>query len=104
MTASAKLDAIDQREAIFAASYYRCEACGGPVRAHGTAQLAHRISKSVGHLRDYGPRVIHHRLNLAPVCSLRCNSAVLIDGNPVEKEALLDRIFAAIDKEENNHA
>ena len=84
MTSRDKLEANDRREELFAQAGYRCEVCGRPLRRLGTAQLAHRICASKANLRKYGPRIIHHNRNLAPVCSLRCNSSVLINGKPAE--------------------
>lgn len=71
----------------------RCEVCGQPL-ALSDCQLAHRVPKTKGNLRTYGPAIIHHELNLACVCSLRCNSAVLLNlaTRPVEAQALIDRI------------
>lgn len=86
MTERQKLEANEKRTAIFCRCGWICEVCGKPLRS-GVPQLAHRISNSKMNMRLYGKEVIHHDLNLAPVCSLACNSAVLIDGKPYEKEA-----------------
>jgi hypothetical protein len=72
------LDIVRQR--IFANALYRCEVCGGPLMRYGTPQLAHRVPKSKANLRKYGPARVHHERNLAPVCSLKCNSAVIVHG------------------------
>jgi len=95
----AALDREAEREAIFAAALYRCEVCRMPVNRYGTAQLAHRIPATVANLKKYGAEIIHHRLNLAPVCGLRCNDAVLIGGDPQAREELVDRILAVKEKE-----
>jgi len=97
MTGLDKLEANERREAIFSAAGYRCEVCRMSVRRYGTAQLAHRIPSTVANLRKYGEVIIHHALNLAPTCSLRCNAAVLIGGDPVSCKALVVRILADID-------
>lgn len=71
----------------------RCEVCG-KLMSLADCQLAHRIPKTKYNLRTYGPEVIHHELNLACVCSLRCNSAVLLNlaTRPVEGMALINTI------------
>lgn len=71
----------------------RCVECGEPVSLC-TCQLAHRIPKTKYNLKTYGKSVIHHELNLAVVCSLRCNSAVLLNiaTHPIEAAQLIDRI------------
>ncbi len=70
-----------------------CEVCGKPLHL-GNLQLAHRIPKAKRYLRRYGKAVIHHPLNLKVVCSLRCNSAVLLDPatRPIETEELIQQI------------
>ena len=75
----------------------RCEVCGNPVTLE-TCQLAHRIPKTKYNLKTYGAKVIHHDLNLAVVCSLGCNSAVLcnIATNPVEAGRIISEIKEAI--------
>lgn len=91
MTAKQKFAANEQREALFTAAWWSCVVCLeslGP-----TAQLAHRVAKTVARLNTYGPVVMHHPLNLVPVCSLRCNDACNIGNRPVEAKALLDRII-----------
>lgn len=97
MTARAKLEANDRREAIFASAGYRCEVCRMPVRRFGTAQLAHRIPATVAWLAKYGARVIHHPRNMASVCGLKCNSSVLIGNNPVERERLAAEIVELLE-------
>ena len=71
----------------------KCEVCGKPLHL-GNLQLAHRIPKSKGYLKKYGKEVIHHPLNLATVCSLKCNGAVLLDLTtpPIEARELIRRI------------
>lgn len=75
----------------------RCEVCGKLVTLE-SCQLAHRIPKTKHNLKTYGAKVIHHDLNLAVVCSLRCNSAVLcnIATNPVEAGRIISEIREAI--------
>jgi hypothetical protein len=96
MTDRQKLDIAEKRLAIFDKANWTCEVCGKPL-ASGQPQLAHRISQSKMNLRKYGEEVIHHTLNLSPVCSLKCNSSVLIDHKTEAREALIDQILADID-------
>jgi hypothetical protein len=93
MTERQKLEANEKRDAIFCRCGWVCEVCGRPLR-EGVPQLAHRISKSKMNISMYGQDVIHHEFNLAPVCSLLCNSSVLLDRKLEQKENLLDRIYA----------
>lgn len=53
-----------------------CEVCGQPLESKG--QLAHRIAKSKSNIRAYGLSVIDSSVNLALVCGLKCNAAVLV--------------------------
>jgi len=93
MTARQKLDAQELREELFRASGYYCAHCGGSLLAHGTPQLAHRIAQSKANIKKYGPAIIHHRLNLVPVCQIEpCNSAMNIGNNPGEIQELLEQI------------
>jgi ketosteroid isomerase-like protein len=45
-------------------------------------------------LKQYGKEVINHPLNLATVCSLKCNDAVLLDPktHPIEARELIEKI------------
>ena len=70
---------------------WRCVVCSRPA-----TQLAHRIPQSRMYLRMYGPEVVHHPHNVASVCGLRCNAAVLIGNRPTEVFALVERIRAEI--------
>jgi hypothetical protein len=98
MTDRQKLDIAEKRLAIFEKAGWTCEVCDKPLQS-GQPQLAHRISQSVVNRRKYGDEVIHHAFNLAPVCSLKCNSAVLIDHKTEAREALIDQILDSIDSE-----
>ena len=71
----------------------QCEVCHQPL-ALGDCQLAHRIPQTKYNLRTYGKTVLHHEYNLAAVCSLGCNSAVLLSPatHPIEAKALIGRI------------
>ena len=87
----------ERRLKIFIAADWRCEVCGNDLR-NGTPQLAHRIIKSKHNLKKYGPQVIHHRLNLVPVESLKCNAKVNIENKPMQKKRLLAEIYADLQK------
>lgn len=71
----------------------RCEKCHQPL-ALSDCQLAHRIPQTKYNLRTYGKNVMHHEYNLAAVCSLECNSAVLLSPatHPLEAAELIERI------------
>jgi len=77
----------------------KCEVCGKPLTS-SSLQLAHRIPKTKGYLKKYGKEVIHHTLNLATVCSLKCNDAVLLDPktHPIEAQELIRKIKDALGK------
>ena len=60
-----------------------CEVCNEPL-CHGTPQLAHIIEKSKPNIKKYGLKIIDHPGNLKLVCSLKCNSAVLIGKSRTE--------------------
>jgi hypothetical protein len=72
-----------------------CEVCGKSL--HGEIpQLAHRIHSYKGKAKRkqyfLPSEIINHPMNLALVCSLRCNSSVLIDNKPEQKKDLLKKI------------
>jgi len=69
----------------------RCEVCGKRLDFE-TFQMAHRIPQRKWLLKKYGKSIIHHPKNLAATCSLRCNGAVSIAGNPVAMEQLAQEI------------
>jgi len=71
----------------------KCEVCGKPLHL-GNLQLAHRLPSTKGYLKMYGKEVIHNPLNLATVCSLKCNDAVLTDPktHPIEAQELIEKI------------
>ena len=102
MTDRESLDFGDLKLKILQKYGWTCEVCKKAVGHYGTPQLGHRISQSKMNLAMYGKSVIHHELNLAPCCCLKCNAAVLIDHNVEKREALLDRIYAALDSTNSN--
>jgi hypothetical protein len=71
----------------------KCEVCGAELHI-GNCQLAHRIPSTKYNLKKYGKKVIHSTLNLATVCCLKCNDAVLLSPatHPLEAEELIRRI------------
>ena len=75
-----KMQAQDKKEMIYFDRDGRCEVCNKQI-PFNQAQLAHRICKSKANIKKYGADVIHHPLNMALVCSLKCNSKVNISGN-----------------------
>jgi uncharacterized membrane protein YccC len=91
MTGRQRLEAMEQRTRLINRARGRCEVCG---KMLVNPQVAHRVPQHKRYLRRYGKAVIHHPLNLKVVCSLRCNSAVLLDPatHPIEAEELIQRI------------
>ena len=79
---------IKNYESIFNDKWYYqtglCLVCRKPL-SMGTPQLAHIICKSKANIKRYGIDIIDHHLNLALVCSLECNSSVLINKEEREK-------------------
>ena len=71
----------------------QCEVCHQPL-ALSDCQLAHRIPQTKNNLKTYGKTVLHHEYNLAAVCSLGCNSAVLLSPatHPIEAAELITKI------------
>jgi hypothetical protein len=94
MTEREKFEANERKAYLVAKSGGRCEVCGDWLNI---PQLAHRIPRTKMYLKKYGPAIVHHDLNLAVVCSLRCNSAVNIGMNPAAVSVLVDKIKAALD-------
>jgi len=85
----------ESRYKIFEKCGWICELCGEPLLA-GQPQLAHRIPKTITNLRKYGVAIVDHPLNLAPVCSLRCNSAAI--RHDFEERELVARIRESLDE------
>lgn len=75
-----------------------CENCGKPVM-FSNMQTGHKIPQHKRYIEMYGEEVIHHPLNLAMVCSLKCNDAVLLDPktHPIEAKELIERIKEDLD-------
>jgi hypothetical protein len=93
MTERERFDYQENRIRMMVERGCKCEVCGKQLHL-GNLQLAHRIPKTKGYLKQYGKEVIHHPLNLATVCSLECNSRVLLDPktHPIEAKELIERI------------
>lgn len=92
MTNRERMDAQEQRERLFKEAGWRCQECGESIYSKQTPQLAHRIAKTKNNLEKYGKGIIHHPLNLVPVCCLRCNDRQNIGFNPGKIEILLQKI------------
>lgn len=90
---------IEMKIYLLAKQGGRCENCLQPL-ALSDCQLAHRIPQTKYNLKTYGKNVMHHEYNLAAVCSLRCNSAVLLSPatHPIEAKALIERIKKNIEE------
>jgi len=92
-------DILEMKIHLLAKQGGRCEKCHQPL-ALSDCQLAHRIPQTKYNLRTYSKTVLHHEYNLAAVCSLRCNSAVLLSPatHPIEAKALIGRIKKNIEE------
>ncbi len=90
---------IEMKIYLLAKNGGQCEVCHQPL-ALSDCQLAHRIPQTKYNLRTYGKTVLHHEYNLAAVCSLGCNSAVLLSPatHPIEAKALIGRIQKNIEE------
>ena len=73
-----------------------CASCGEPLVVQ-EAELAHRIPQRKFLLAKYGPKIIHHRLNVVLTHHGKCNDAVSLGNNPVEWERLAGEIQVSID-------
>lgn len=89
MTEKEKFAIAEQKEAILNAYSWTCQICDRPAN-----QLAHRIAQTKSNIRKYGKHIIHHWLNLLPVCSLKCNDACNIGFKPYEVSLLVKDILA----------
>ena len=93
MTERERFDYQENRIRLMVERGCKCEVCGKPLHL-SNLQIAHRVPQYKSYLKQYGKEVIHHPLNLATVCSLACNSAVLLSPatHPIEAKALIGRI------------
>lgn len=94
----AALDREEERSAIYRRDGGRCQSCGKRL-AWSEFTLAHRIAETRANIHRWGWDVINHPLNKCVTCPGGCNDAQNIGNDPGEREPLLDRIFAEIDKE-----
>lgn len=76
---------------VYNRAHGRCEVCGKPIEYH-TYQMGHRIPQRRHFVKKYGKAIIHHHLNMAATCSLRCNNAVSIGNHPIAIEELVSQI------------
>jgi hypothetical protein len=74
--------------------------CGGPrcgkALQYNNFQLGHRIPQSM--LDKYGPEIIHHEMNMTPVCGLECNKRVDIGTEPESITVLLEHILESLNR------
>lgn len=98
MTERESFELIELKHDLAQEYDYTCPVCGRSLSQYGTYQLAHRIAQSEENIKKYGKEIIHDRLNLVPVCSLRCNDACNIGHNPEAVKTLVKRIESV-----NNH-
>ena len=90
MTEREKFDAEEQKREIISAHGGICQypGCYLPAR-----DLAHRIGKGNEFIEKYGCEVVHHRLNMVPVCGKQShNDYFNIGHNPVKTARLVARI------------
>lgn len=92
MTERESFNLLELKQELAREYDYTCPVCGGPLFQYGTYQLAHRIAQSEENIKKYGKEVIHNRLNLVPVCSLRCNDACNIGHDPEAVKGLVEKI------------
>ena len=69
-----------------------CEACKKELTGR-QPQGAHRIANTQANRAKWGALIIDHPLNIAIVCSLKCNHACNIGNNPGESLKLAQKII-----------
>ena len=89
----------EQRLEIFKKAGWICENCGNRLSRYGTQQLGHRIPQQKMYIKMYSKDVVHHKLNMAACCCLRCNNAVSINGKTLLIEKLVDKIMGVIEND-----
>jgi len=87
---------MEKMEQIHKAYFYQCAKCGEP-----SNQLAHIIPKRKTRIKKYSKDVIHHPLNLVPVCSLKCNDSCDIGQSVQAERFLVDLINYVIESKED---
>ena len=93
-----KLDLYEERLEMYNRVGGICEVCGKYIPMNDF-EIAHRIPNSPTWLKKYGKEIIDHRFNKCPTHK-ECNCKVLLANQIVERELLVDRILADIDKGE----
>ena len=85
-----------ERVKLFIEYDWKCQAenCNNDIREYGTPQLGHIINQSNEYIKKFGKEVIHHKLNVLPTCSLKCNRKVSICG----KHLLIEKHVKKIKK------
>ena len=93
MTERERLEVAETKIRKCQEQHFKCGVCGELITPY-TLQLAHRIPKTKYNLKTYGKEIIHNDLNLVAVCSLKCNSSVLLDPktHPIEAKELIEEI------------
>ena len=98
MTDREKLDFAEFKIDFHISKCGRCDVCNLWIPLE-ESHIAHRIPKTKSNLKKYGKGIIHHPLNLALTCP-DCNSAVLINNDPVSKGLLIAKIERALIEDE----
>lgn len=80
----------EQRRTALYRSGGVCEVCG---KVLTVMQGAHRIANTKSNRAKFGSLVIDHPLNIAIVCSLKCNDACNIGYNPRKSLELAQKIY-----------
>lgn len=83
-----------QRQYALTTSCGVCAVCGKPLNT-ANAQAAHRIANTQANRKKWGSLIIDHPLNVAMVCSLKCNDACNIGYRPNEALRLAFTILGA---------
>lgn len=81
----------EQRLTALASCGGVCEVCGKPL-TNSAWQGAHRIANTKSNRTKWGSWIIDHPLNIAIVCSLKCNHVCNIGYNPGECLRLVKKI------------
>jgi len=96
----ARLEAHEQRLAIYQRDYGICAYCGRPVDINSFT-VAHRIARTKAMIYKYGRDVIEHPLNKATTHPGACNDLIQCTNRPVEREHLATLIRARIEEGED---
>ena len=83
---------IAKRAYVLSVSGGVCEVCSAPLNRN-TWQGAHRIADTVSNRAKWGSFIIDSPLNIAAVCSLKCNDACNIGGDFGKCLALAEKII-----------